>query len=313
MLHLAYSIHPDTSQTIQTIDLHRSNILLTGIPPKVLRQLTWDSMLTRIQLAQTPKIELDATHIGQILTQEVKYTASDTPQLIQNYKTAFSYIREEWTANTKPITVDTIITVAQLLNYRVRKTSNKTYPISEVAQLLEYIQMQKDHPMVSAVILLSQWVTLGKLPNISAMAYLIAYLFLYKYGYDFRDLLVIEGLGNTPRLYQAAQTELSERGTCNLWISYALNYWEKQLAEVEETVVNEHLKPTFKTKYVELTDRQQRILGATDSPEVRITNLAVQKRFGVSQITASRDLSKLSAMGLLYPHNKGRSTYYTKI
>jgi len=35
--------------------------------------------------------------------------------------------------------------------------------------------------------------------------------------------------------------------------------------------------------------------------------------FKVSQITASRDLSKLGALGLLFIHGKGRSVYYTKI
>jgi len=61
-----------------------------------------------------------------------------------------------------------------------------------------------------------------------------------------------------------------------------------------------------------LNDRQNKILERLENPNLKITNKDVQKMFGVSQITASRDLSKMANLGILLPHGKGRSVFYTK-
>ena len=61
-----------------------------------------------------------------------------------------------------------------------------------------------------------------------------------------------------------------------------------------------------------LTIRQKEILYLLEKPETPITNKQIQQVFKVSQITASRDLARLSIVGLLLPHGKGRATYYTK-
>lgn len=61
-----------------------------------------------------------------------------------------------------------------------------------------------------------------------------------------------------------------------------------------------------------LNDRQKKILDIMENPELKITNKIVQKQFGISQITASRDLAKMVNLGVLLPHGKGRSVFYTK-
>ena len=53
------------------------------------------------------------------------------------------------------------------------------------------------------------------------------------------------------------------------------------------------------SSFWDLNERQKVILGILDQPGVSITNKTVQKRFKISQITASRDLSKLAILGLL--------------
>jgi predicted HTH transcriptional regulator len=74
-------------------------------------------------------------------------------------------------------------------------------------------------------------------------------------------------------------------------------------------------KPAHPTPnvFTKLSDRQIRILGLFTVPEVKISNKIVQKEFGVSQITASRDLSSLAALGLIFQKGKGRSVYYVKL
>ncbi len=65
--------------------------------------------------------------------------------------------------------------------------------------------------------------------------------------------------------------------------------------------------------YFELNDRQTSILNMLDLPQGSITNRKIQKAYKVSQITASRDLAKLTTLGFLFSHGKGRSVYYTKV
>jgi len=67
------------------------------------------------------------------------------------------------------------------------------------------------------------------------------------------------------------------------------------------------------SSFWKLNGRQQSILSVLENPGEKITNKDVQKKFGVSQITASRDLSHLTTLGLLLAHGKGRSVYYTKV
>ena len=61
-----------------------------------------------------------------------------------------------------------------------------------------------------------------------------------------------------------------------------------------------------------LSERQIKIFSLFDIPDVKITNRIVQREFGVSQITASRDLAKLFTLGLIYQKGRGRSVYYVK-
>lgn len=65
--------------------------------------------------------------------------------------------------------------------------------------------------------------------------------------------------------------------------------------------------------FFELNDRQKSILNMLDQPTASITNRLTQKAYKVSQITASRDLAKLTTLGFLFSHGKGRSVYYTRV
>ncbi|OGK57462.1 hypothetical protein A3H83_03340 [Candidatus Roizmanbacteria bacterium RIFCSPLOWO2_02_FULL_39_8] len=70
--------------------------------------------------------------------------------------------------------------------------------------------------------------------------------------------------------------------------------------------------PIFSTRLLSLNSRQREIIQMLEDPKSRITNKQVQKKFSVSQITASRDLAKLTIVGVLFSHGKGRSTWYSK-
>ena len=83
---------------------------------------------------------------------------------------------------------------------------------------------------------------------------------------------------------------------------------EKVLKSVESI----NFEPT-KLATWKLTERQKKIMEKLENPNIQITNRDVQKMFTVSQITASRDLSKMVNLGILLPHGKGRSIFYTRV
>ena len=75
-------------------------------------------------------------------------------------------------------------------------------------------------------------------------------------------------------------------------------------------------QPTIKIeeeKIGELNERQKVIMTLLDDPQAIITNRTIQKIFHVSAITSSRDLAKLTMLGLLIQQGKGRSVRYTRI
>ena len=84
---------------------------------------------------------------------------------------------------------------------------------------------------------------------------------------------------------------------------------EKIMDDIRSLKTGEYLPASF----WKLNSRQKAIMETLENPEEKITNKQVQKRFNVSQITASRDLTNLTNLGLLLTHGKGRSIYYTKV
>jgi len=98
-----------------------------------------------------------------------------------------------------------------------------------------------------------------------------------------------------------------------LWLEYFAGAVVTQLEKTLTEVLSEKYSLDVTRNFFELNDRQKEIMSILDQPNVVISNKKVQKMFKVSQITASRDLSRLSTLGLLFTHGKGRSVYYTKI
>lgn len=185
----------------------------------------------------------------------------------------------------------------------------------ELAKTLAYIQTGSDHPIIKAGIIQIQ--ILDTVPfryANSRMSRLASYLFLYKHYYDLKQLLVLEEYYRQDIVSFNQAIESATKGNnLTLWLEYFAQgvsfQAQKVLNELKEGVST----PTLPVSYFRLNERQKKIMALVTKPNLVITNKKVQEMFGVSQITASRDLSKLSNIGLLVAHGKGRGVYYTRI
>jgi Fic family protein len=147
------------------------------------------------------------------------------------------------------------------------------------------------------------------------IAHLTADLFLYKSGYSFKGFLAYEAswMGDEGA-YKESHERALNAASLTIWLEYFAQNIVKQLENIVQ-LISKPKSPTLdlKKSFWKLNERQRSILNFLDQPQITITNRQVQKRYKISQITASRDLTKLANLGYLFSHGKGRSVYYTKI
>lgn len=309
MMNFSYTLAPSLKKELENAEKTRNQILLELIPPKEELELRWEELLEKIR---------DAKRIsGQNLK---KHQISDNISLFQGskkntdkeivaYKKAYDFIRQNWKLN------ESIVASTDIKNLYSFFKNGHEFDEKILKQTIDFIQVNPEHPIVqSALALILILPLLPQNDQAIPLSILLASLFLYKNGFDFREMLSIEefvanDIEHFKNLIKTAQTDKN--------LSSYLEYFGQNVAlQAERALKKLEKRPIEKTLpnyFYELTERQKEILTLLDKPSVKITNKTVQKYFGVSQITASRDLAKLNTLGLIFSAGKGRSVYYTKI
>lgn len=316
MLNISYTISPQISETLNALEAHRRHILITPLPHNVERKLHWEAMVERLSCIQTHEgNRLHKAHIRELIAGGKRVKDTATGQLILNYKAVYELIHEEWFVSSKAITIKTMRDLTALLSVKLRKPPISYIPHTTALELIQYLGAQKDQPIVNAAIAYSQWSLFSPYPTLSVEALILAYLFLFKTGFDLRGLITLETiLDKNPREHKATLDTIKENGTSTPWIEFFIRSLESHAQTIASKIDEAVQRPEEDgIAFFDLTDRQRQILSMLDSPDANITNRKVQKTFKVSQITASRELSKLTSIGLLFPRGKGRSLHYTKI
>jgi len=317
MATLAYNLSPKLEEYLEKIESLRKQILLTAIPPKTELRLRWEAALNRVfwSLSLTDNT-LTKQEMTNLLSQlGIKRLGPAQKQVI-NYKKALDYINENWLVSSLQINFPSVKKLFEIC-FKGIPTQNLGAINSvkkEIDYFLEYLQTGKENPILQAGI--AQIVMIELSPSTDgngSLARLIPYLFLYKHGYDMRGLLVIdEYLRRDVVALKAAITSVRNNKNLTLWLEYFSYGVAVQLTKALEDIQKSRFSSELPSSYWKLNERQREVLSLLEQPGVRVTNKVVQKMFGVSQITASRDLAKLASLGLVFPHGKGRSVYYTK-
>ena len=319
MLNLSYNLSSILRDRLQKIDLIRKDILLTPLSPKIELQMRWDIMIDRIYnslaLADSP---LTKPEMIKILTSNMVFEKdknfkklSSEEENVLSYKRALDYISQHWLVPEKNVTVKDV-----LILYDIFYRGRLILPPSRIQEVLDYIQAHEDHPIIQAGVVCLGIVRIQpfSLGN-GRLSRLLSYVFLYKNGYDVKGLIEFEKTWTADRqTYSEAIRIALEVTSITLWLEYFSNSVLTALAGAYRkinTLTSENVG--VHSSFWELSDRQKSIINMLDQPGLTITNRKVQKHFGISQITASRDLSHLASLGILFTHGKGRSVYYTKV
>jgi len=316
MLPLAYTESSDLKEHLTRIGMLREQLLTIPLPPKTEMKFRWEARATRIHSSLTLAHTLFSRgQIVKILSSHTKHIPSDYRDVLA-YDRALNYIDEYWVANQKQISISSVLTLAGMVLPNPKDTIERAFLAVEapVKTTLEYLENQKDHPIIQAGIALCLFSTSASISlDSGVIARLVTAMFFAKYGYDCRGLLSVEknwvAAGD---IYDSSLASHQKDGNLNRWLLFFAQSVEENLQERIEDVSNLKFHQEFPAAFWELSDRQKTVIRYLEEPTNSITNKKVQGMFGISQITASRDLSKLTTLGLIASHGKGRSVSYTR-
>lgn len=321
MPQLAYNLSDNIKRCLEEIDTLRKSIVLTPINPKILLRLKWNSEIERIYWAfSLTDYQYSKQQIADILIKrsEAGKKIDKEKRLILDFKKTLDYIRSEWLAANKEINSETVRNLFDIAikptaeNPSVTKFNSRKNLIDH---LLEYLRAGKEHPAIQAGIAHIQILGLSPFNEGNGrISRLLTYLILYKEGYDINDLFYLDEYFRKDIVsLREAVKSVDRNQNMTLWLEYFTKGMLIQLEKTYENIKTEKFGVSTPYTFWKLNPRQEEILTILQNPNEKVNNSRVQKLFKTTQVTASRDLAKLTSLGLLFPHAKGRSTYYTKV
>ena len=314
---LAYNLSANIKDNLQKIEALRRQILLLPIPPKVELRLRWEASLQRaywsLVLAGNP---LGKAGIIKLLSTQSKKRLTSEQKEVINYKKTLDFIREDWLISSRAVSLTTIKKLYDLACKPTLGSGSRTSATQKKLQpFIDYLQAGKESPVIQAGIAQISIINADAFgEGNGSIARLVPYLYLYKHGYDFRGLLVLdEYLRKDLISLKQAIESVGKNKHLTLWLEYFTHGVLTQLRSAYKIASSGKFQTDLPAAFWKLNDRQIDILNSLEQPGAKVTNMKVQGKYKVSQITASRDLSKLVKLGLLFSHGKGRSAHYTKV
>ncbi|MDP3941445.1 MAG: Fic family protein [bacterium] len=318
MINFSYTLSPLLREHIAAIETLRTKIALAPLSPKTELKLKFEAMVGRIywslSMSGNPLTKSDIENLIIktfplfTIDGKTKPLTTDEKRAIR-YKKAHDMITHEWFVNPQSVKLSTVIELAGTIETKQIQNDQ-----ADLSLLLDYLHKSTDHPIVQAAIIQMQLVCLRPFEDGNGrLARLLSLLYLYKNGYDFRGMLVLEEYWRKDLAsLDVIKDTVLQTNSLNMWLEY---YASGILVQLEKALqrINSLAFHIERNGHWELSDRQRNIVSVLEFPHATITNKKVQKHFKVSQITASRDLAKLLSLGLVVSHGKGRSTYYTRV
>lgn len=318
MIPVTYTLTPQIQDDLFAIDKLYRNIMLTPLPVFVEQQLRWkaltEQILGSLQLAGT---ELNEASVSHLLLHPTRRPSSRENQ-IYTYKQALEVIRADWTASTnelQPAHIGAISLIAVPSKAKSIMYALKTAE-SELIKLFAYISSQKDHPVLLSGIAhgVLMHSPIGNVTN-GITPRLVARMILAKHGYDCRGMLAFEPSWQAhAATYRKAWQSISVHEHLTAWLEHIAKTARSRYEGLFTYMQSNYALGTGAIKQFawRLNNREEKILEYLENPNAKITNKTAQTLFRVSAVTASRDLARLGALGLILSHGKGRSVYYTK-
>ncbi len=296
----SFTVTPTSKTKLIKIDNLFKEIMVIPLSPKKENDLRNQAIISHLEgwasLANQPLTK------QQLVEMLGLYQAKNNSPLIAKvlgYKNAINYVRENWTGNYSPVTYQTICELFNILDVSL-------LPQESVEPILAQLNVKELHPVIQAGL-----VHLAFYPSRSA--YLLSLLYLSKSGYDLRGWLSLENCwSQNKESYLKVIQDAASHATSTQWLEYFCEAVILQMAKVKSDLIElTNIPHQNVSKYI--NKRQEDIIEFIQQSPIPVTNRQIQAQFNISQVTASRDLAKLSIAGLIATHGSGRSTSYTKI
>jgi len=314
---IAYTISPYLLRYLTRLEAARQQIILFPLAPTRELGLQFQATVDRVHFGLALVDEpAHPDNIRAILANQITFTMQSKLNYkdqfqndILRYKMALDYIKREWRLSSKAITVSTLLEL-----YRLTGNPDIKIPEQDLSDIVKYLHASNDNPFTQAALAKLQIRRLLPDSNhIELFSTMSAYLFLYQSGMDCRDLLVLESSWAQERkLFEGYYTTSIAKSNVTGWIEYFVKTVCTQLETTFQLLLQSQTKRE-EEKVGKLNERQKVIMSLLDDPQAIITNRTIQKIFHISPITASRDLARLTMLGLLIQQGKGRSVRYTRI
>lgn len=315
---LVYNLSDNIRINLQKIDTLKTSIILYPLSPKDELQLKWNAKLTRIYWSLSFNDNPPSkSYIAKVLSSPTPKKLDPIVKEIIAQENAFSYIKQNWLVTQNKVKIKDIKKLYDISCKPVFGRAKGLTSLSEknVSQILEYVQSGKENPVIQAGVAQSE--ILNTIPfeqGNAKISRLINYIFLYKGAYDAREMLVIdEYFRKDPVAFKQALDSVTRNNNLTYWLEYFTSILVLSLSKTLEGLRNSNYYSDVRSSFWRLNERQLEILRVLEIPEAKISNHQVQKMFEISQITASRDLSKLLKLGLLFSYGKGRSVFYRRV
>lgn len=327
MTNWQYTYTDDVQQNLsRTTDLVRDLLLSPNSPRKDL-ELNWQATIDRIHaIGNLSGTQLSKTQVIKALNHPNK----SSHKLATNLHNTLHHIKYQATTRPDSLTDKSLkdlfhhLTKGMLSSYQFRSSSPEPetnikldHPKANLIEpqlkslLSEINNAGRIHPTITIAAAHARMLHLSPFPSHNHLfALVFAHQVSFRYTFAFRIHAPIEPLFlKYPKNYTKALAS-TKTGNLTRW----LDFYSSMNTKALQTAANQtqHTIPDT-PKHTSLSDRQLQILTVFDNPNTSISNKKIASRFRISPITASRDLSRLRAIGLITQIGKGRSTTYRKI
>lgn len=314
---IAYTITPYLIRYLNRLETVRQQIILYPLSPKRELGLTFQATIERVHfgLALTDE-PIHPERIKTILANQIVFAMQKkenykdkTQSDVLRYKRSLDYIKRDWYLSAQSITVDTLVHLYSLSGDPGTKISEH-----ELEDVVKYLHASADSPFIQAALAKLQLRRISPDPaKTELFSTMASYLFLYQSGMSCRDLLILEKpWAQERKIFNGYYATALAKPNVTNWLEYFVKTVCMELETIYQSFIQSGTKIEEET-IGELNERQKVIMTLLDDPKAIITNRTIQKIFHISAITASRDLAKLTMLGLLIQQGKGRSVRYTRI
>lgn len=316
MIPLTYTQTIEQESLFRQIETLRAELTAIVLPLSVERILRWNNTVETI-LSTCALSHILATRHQIEQTIQMRQTRSQ-PLPFQRYWNVLGLVNEEWVGTENFKDKEKYIELFSLLD--IHKALDKpSYAelLQTITHGIDYISSGNEHPIVQTAILSAILFT-SDIDKHHATTYatLIAYGLFATHGYSCFGRInpITQWEHESDSLYKAIDS-IQRTDTLNLWILF-VSLALKTSLQTAIAQANSQVQPykgSITTPYKTLTARQKSLLQLLEKPGSTINNSQVQRQFAVSQISASRDLRRLTNLGLLSSFGKSRSISYSRI